>query len=263
MKKLLKHLPTILLTAFLILSTTVVVGIQVSLHGTPWQKYFCYQAAEDYLPAHFPNTDFQIDNVVYNFKTGDYVANISSPSSIDSEFNIYYDPQSKETSDSYDSEVSSKWNTWLRLNEDYNQACKAVFNDMKFSYTSDIAGGDLEALAPEMLTIDQSFDLQQMGSEYGSAIFYAMDEVSMEKACEILLSIRESFDAANVPFKTITFVLQPPKDEWENYPNHDWPSIRVEEFPYKDLYAEGLMERVQKAHDEIMAYYEEMDKQKP
>jgi len=240
----------------------VIVGIQISLHGTPWQKYFCHKAAEEYLPAHFPDRDFKIDNVVYNFKTGDYVANISSPSSVDSEFNIYYDPHSKETRDSYEDVVTSGWNTLMRLDEEYRQTCKAVFNDMNFPYVSDIAGGDLMAMEDVSLPLDHPFDLQSMGKNYGSVTFYAQDEVTMEKACEILLAIREAYDKAGVPFKVIDFVLQPPKDEWQNYPDHDWPAIHVEDFPYEDIYFDDLMERVQKAHDELTAYYEEQDKQK-
>lgn len=262
MKAKLKYLPAVLLSAFLILTVTVIVGIQISLHGTPWQKYFCRKAAEEYLLVHFPDSDFQIDTVVYNFKTGDYVANICSPSSMDSHFQISYDPHHKESRDSYESEVTSGWNTLMRLNEEYRQTCKAVFRSMNPPYVSDIAGGDLLDMEDAIPPLDQAFDLQTMGKNYGSVTFYAQDEVTMERACEILLAIREAYDEAGVPFKTIDFVLQPPKDEWQNYPNHDWPSIHVEDFPYEDIYPDDLMERVQKAHDELTAYYEEQDKLK-
>ncbi len=262
MKNKLKYLPAILLTTFLILSITVGVGVHVSLHGTPWQKYFCRKAAEEYLLVHFPNTDFQIDAVIYDFKGDDYVAKISSPSSVDSEFHIDYDPRSKETRDSYESEVTSGWNTLMRLDEEYHQTCKAVFNDMNFPYVSDIAGGDLMDMEDAIPPLDQPFDLQTMGKNYGSVTFYAQDEVTMDKACEILLAIRKAYDEAGVPFKVIDFVLQPPKDEWQNYPDHDWPRIHVEDFPYEDIYTDGLMERVQTAHDELTAYYAEQDKQK-
>ena len=71
-----------------------------------------------------------------------------------------------------------------------------------------------------------------------------------------MLGIRTEFDKANIPFRAIDFVLQPPLPE-EGPRTGD--SINFDNFPYEDIYEDGLIERIKAAHEELEAYYAEQD----
>ena len=74
----------------------------------------------------------------------------------------------------------------------------------------------------------------------------------------MLLDIKNKFDNSGVTFKAVDFVLEPPKAEGE--PMMSDEQIQIRNFYYSDIYEDGLVERVKKANQETIEYYEEQDK---
>ncbi len=61
------------------------------------------------------------------------------------------------------------------------------------------------------------------------------------RAAEILLFVREYFDTAGLPFYSINFVLEPPRDA-EGHRGDRY--LRLETFLYTNIYEEGLTDRI-------------------
>ena len=69
-----------------------------------------------------------------------------------------------------------------------------------------------------------------------------------------MLTVKEKLDKNNIGFYYIDFVLQKPRQE-DGMPSEDETRINIDYFKWDDIYADGLEERVQTAHDKLTAYY--------
>lgn len=72
------------------------------------------------------------------------------------------------------------------------------------------------------------------------------EDVSPEKAAEILLEIRRLMDGAGVPFHCVDLTLEYPSPENGMDPRPEG-SVEIAVFPYEDIYEENLAERVRNA----------------
>ena len=101
-----------------------------------------------------------------------------------------------------------------------------------------------------------------IGSKHRRAHFYHKEIVSCNGESYLhklgKLYIKNKFDNSGVTFKAVDFVLEPPKAEDE--PMMSDEQIQIRNFYYSDIYEDGLVERVKKANQETIEYYEEQDK---
>ena len=268
------------ITAWFTSIILVIVGALVAFvpFGNPLSKYLVTKNAETYIQENFQDSDFEIEDVAYDFKTGNYYVQVMSPSSGDSSFTIYAGTNGKIGYDTYEDAVVKKWNTAGRINDEYREAVDAVFNNPEFPYDSDIGFGDIDfttddfldyafgtldgppeyAIKTESLELDKVYDVNEFGAKAGHLIVYVYDEdVSHEKLGEILLGIRNIMDEADVSFYVINCVLEYPKPEDDG----EWKEGRVEvmSFLYDDIYKEGLAERVRISDEAAKDYYARLD----
>lgn len=244
--------------------------------GNPISKLLATHTAKTHLTQHYGDTDFQLDEVTYSFKTGGYYAHISSPSSGDSSFSLAITATGRLEWDSYEDRVVSKRNTMERLNAEYRAIVEAVFDAEQFPYDSHISYGDLRELHDvevggseqifgldrTTLVLDQEYDVRGLGRQHGSLVFYAQDEeISPHRAAEILLDITNILAAENVPFYAISFVLEKPRNQ-DGVSSSDMASLHLTDFLCHDIYVEGLAARVQDAHEEAMAHFAALDAEK-
>lgn len=247
-----------------------------ALVGNPVSKMLASRTAKNHLAEVYPGTDYQIDHVSYNFKNGNYVAVVKSPSSKDTVFSLSLTMLGKLRWDSYE-DVTSGFNTAMRLETEYRALVEAVLESPTFPYESDIDYGTLnigpaqkdgsskyggEGASPYFidqseLVLDKVYDIRELGRRAGFVVLYIdSDTVSIEKAAEILLHVKALFDEAGVPFAAIDFVLQYPRPEEGRRPEGD---VRVEGFPYEDIREDGMTERLEAAHRALQEYYAEQD----
>ena len=221
----------------------------------------------------YGDKDYEIERVTYSFKDGSYHAFIVSPSSPDSDFSMSLNMRGKLRWDSYEDRVLSGENTAARINKEYRDATEKVFTSPAFPYYTHIEYGDIEfnsrefagaedlptyGLLTEDLVLDQIYDIRELGKAAGHLVLYVYDEdVSVEKAAEILLEVKHFMDAGGVSFHVIDLVLEYPK------PVDDSPRKegRVEtiEFLYEDIYEEGMVERVAVANEAAIAHHAKAD----
>lgn len=258
----------------------IIAGICVfanALIGNPVSKWLATRTAQKHLEEVYGNTDFEIEKIGFNFKDIDYYVHIKSPSSEDSSFSLRIDMFGNLMLDTYESRVLYGGNTADRLYMEYRALVDEVLEAPDYPFDSYIAFGDLKVgfSAPdvevgvpywpesyvilEKVELDKKYDIRELATKAGYLVVYVQDEVvSVERAAEVLLKLKEVFDYRNVPFYAIDFVLEYPRGEEGG--NIKEGRVNVEDFLYSDIYEEDLVERVRIADAELNAYYEEQDR---
>ena len=262
----------------LVLAIILIIGIGLfanALVGNPVSKFLATKSANEYIEKTYADKDFVVEEVNYDFKTGGYYARVTSPTSIDSHFSLSFNWLGKLELDCYD-DVTTGWNTAMRLEDDYRNAVKAVTESKDFSEKYFIAHGEIPcvlsdypideetpeyALQRKDLVLDKVYDIREVGANHGKLVLYAYDdEVTIERLSELLLDVKNKFDKSGVTFKAVEFVLEPPKEEGQPLMSDE--QIKIRNFYYSDIYEDGLVERVKKANEEAMEYAAEQDKLK-
>ncbi len=270
MKKIIKIIAGI--TAIILIG--ILLFVANGMVGNPVSKTLAKQSASKYIQKNYPNLDLTIERVNYNFKTGSYYALVKSQTSIDTHFDLDISMTGKILYDSYESHVLSGWNTWQRIDSEYRTMVDKVLTSPDFPYDSHIDFGSIEikeadreigpirpvyGLVLEDLELDKDYDVKELAKTAGHiTIYIESEEVTIKKASEILMNLKEIFDKADIPFYAISFVLEKPRKE-DGSPNEDREEIGVNHFLYSDIYEEGLEERVTKAYMELKEYYEKED----
>ena len=261
----------------LIIAIALIVGVfwfANALNGNPISKWLAQRAASAYLEEQYPDTDYYIERLGFSFKSTDYYAHVRSETSMDTQFTLHIDMLGNVFFDTYDDVLRGSI-TARRLEQEYRELTDQIFKNPAFPYPSDIGYGTLEiypqealddpnvndipdyALVQQDLVLDQIYDIRELGRQAGHLIIYVeSDTISFELASQIMLGIRTEFDKANIPFRTMDFVLQLPLPE--EGPRSD-EEVRVEDFRYEDIYQENLIDRIKAAHEELEAYYAEQD----
>lgn len=238
--------------------------------GNPISKIIANHTAKKYVTENYSNMQLEVSDASYNFKTGYYHVQVKSPISKDTYFSISISPLGKVQYDSYEENVIKKFNTYTRLNESYWTKIKDIFEDKEFPYKSDICFGELKEKSLENLSdeytefgpiyglnlseleLDKNYNVNELSKSSGHIVFYAIDDdVSIKKASEILLDIKNILDSQNISFYAIDFTLKKAIS--------DSKSIDVREFLYSDIYEENLENRIKKASDELKEYNKKQD----
>lgn len=257
-------------TVFIMLIVAILLFINFFL-GNPISRSLADKSAKTYIEETYPEMEF--DKSFYNFKDGMYCVFIKSPISIDTHFEIGISRMGEICWDSYEYDVLSKWNTYIRVDREYRSMLVSTFDSNDFFYESNMYFGGLtikekdssEEFGPvyglniEELEIDKIYDLKELGRISGNIELRIEDEeINTKRASEILLNIKDIFDKKDVLFYTIDFSLEKPRTE-EEKTFKDRESFDVREFLYSDLYEEGLIKRLEKAAKDLEEYYKMED----
>lgn len=270
MKK--KSVKKIILSLILVVLIAVLAFFGNAFLGNPVSKALAKNAAEQHLAEVYPDSDFEIEHVSFNFKSSNYNVHIISPSSIDSSFVIMCDMLGKVHTDSYDYGVTKRGNTSLRLTFLYRDAVDSVLEGEDISFDTHIGFGDIEfitsdyvdspdtpyyALVSDELVLDKEYDIKELAKKAGHLTVYVYDDtVTVERLAEMLLELRAAFDKADLPFYVIDFVLEYPKNDDGTFKEG---RVEVMTFLYEDIYEEGLVDRVSESNQKAVEYYAEMD----
>ncbi len=253
----------------------VIVFFANAFFGNPVSRALAKSTAEKYLAETYDGTDYYIDDVRFNFKTGAYHAFIKSPSSIDTEFSLYMTMSGKLRLDTYE-DVENRFTTAQRLDAEYRKLTDSVFESADFPYSCSISFGSLEihpdeyinsgyddipdyAINQKELELDKVYDINELGKKAGRLVIYVeSDTVTAEKAAETMLGIKGVFDAEGVSFAAMDFVLEHLKPASGDKAGEE---VRVENFSYDEITEEGLAERIAEADKVLREKYEQMDKE--
>ncbi len=100
-----------------------------SFLGNPVTSFFAGQRIDTHISQNFSFLDLKKEKVFYDFKTGNYTMRVQDTCSRDTHFSVYYNPQTKETGDTYASDMLSGTNTVLRLEEEYSLLLKSLLQN--------------------------------------------------------------------------------------------------------------------------------------
>lgn len=238
------------------------------LLGNPLSRYLADRTAKGHLEEVYGETDFYIDRLSFSFKDTCYHAHILSKTSIDTDFSLTIDMFGMLRQDTYSS-VLSGFTTARRLEQAYRELTDPLLNPDIYPiaygsleiYPSEALGSpDLPAhyILQDTLIVDGVYDIRELGRQAGNLTVYVdTDTLTAECAAQVLLHIRQDFDAAGVPFKTVDLTLQYPRPD-DDSPRPDG-YFGVREFLYEDIHTEDLTQRLENAFAALKAYYEKMD----
>ncbi len=263
------------LTAFVLIGG--ILWFANGLLGNPISKAIANNTAKKYIEENYYDMNLEVSDAFYSFKSGSYYVDVKSPTSKDTYFSISISSLGKIEYDSYEDNVIKKFNTYIRLNELYDKKIQSVFDNNEFPYKSDISYGELREMTSKdsdseytefgpayglnlsELELDKDYNINKIGKKSGHIVFYAQDEdISIKRASEILLDIKNILDEKNVSFHAIDFTLEKPREGEQVNPEDK--SISIEQFLYSDIYENGIENRMKKAIDNLQKHYEEQDK---
>ena len=280
-----KKFAKILCRISIIVATALVLYIAFAFFGNPMSYLIAKKNASNFMEENFGDSHFKISHVNHDFKTGSYYAYVDSPTSQDSYFTIYFNEWGRYRYDSYE-DVTNKYTTFYRLNNQYWDFVRKNAADRNSRFDISIYFGDIKAagvyeiytyidengeiveytldkeygLVISTLELDKEYDIYQIGRNCGCITLYIHDpEVTVERAAELLLEVKDYLDASNVPFYAIDFNLCAPRNE-EGQLIGD--QITLFEFLYSDIYEDGLVDRVQESWEITQKHYAIQDKEK-
>ncbi len=242
----------------------------LAFFGSPVSAVICKISAEKYVAENYPG--YHVEKTGYNFKDCDYYAHINMEGKKDAKFRIDMDWWGNVTYDSYQHSVSNGSNTSYRISREYNRIVEEILLPEQTEFISDIFFADIvtdnyganddtdsrHIFPTEELIADKEYDYTQLGYKYGHIVMYARDEdVSVERACEILLYVKQKLKENDIGFYTIDFTLKKPKKDGRPYESE---RINVNSFKYEDIYAENFEERLIIAHNRLETHHMEQDK---
>lgn len=267
-KKILAFLAGVVLLVFLLVFAS-------SFLGNPVSWLLARHSAKKRLAEVYSGTDYQLTSVNYNFKEGGYNAQIESPSSMDTYFYFAIDGWGRVQYDSYEYQVLERENTISRLQDQYREMADEVLEASDIPYKLWVAYGDLctgvdesmeEYHLPAMdtrdLELDGQYDVRELASKYGKLVVgIEDDEITEERAAELILDIKDRMDKAGVPFYWMDFSLQYFRPEEGGGPMKP-EQIDMHVVPYDEIRQEDILQKVQQWSKETQEYYERMDNEK-
>ena len=242
--------------------------------GNPVSWMLAKHAAEKYLAEQYAGTDYQLSGVNYSFKDAKYLAYVESPSSPDTHFGIMLTGWGTLVYDEFENYVTSGWNTWQRLDEEYRELVDSILDDPDLPYKITIGFGSIctqgemgeefqqSWLDMSTLELDGKYDIRETASRYGKLVVYIEDaETTEERAAELLLDLKKRMDAANVPFARVDFSLEAFRPE-QGGTQISQDRVDLMMVPYEEICEEGLAEKVHIWEEKTEAFYKSMDAEK-
>jgi len=254
--------------AALCLALLLVAGVCLvanGLVGNPISKAITKSKAEDYLAQNMPGEGYSVEAVTFDFKNGGYHAHVAVDSSLDKHFTLSFSHLGELTESDYEYRVLNRQNVANRLFFEYRAAVDAILNSPAYPYGIYLGFGDLEFYHEDIagslgygdLALDSVYNVGAMGKTNGFLTLYIdSDEVTAQKAAEVLLNTKQLMSTAGIEFYSVYLVLQhPPFDKEKPYERPEG-DIHLKDFLSTDIYEQGLISRVEKCAEDTREYYQ-------
>ena len=218
-----------------------------ALNGNPVSYALAKKNAEAYTKENYPG--YVVNSVAYNFKLGNYTAEIVKPDSEDCHFMASFGLDGKYQNDNYESSVVKGHNTMARLNMRYRSLVSTVLQSPAYPYASKIGYGELIfesddceydfSLPKSILEPDALYDVSALAEKGGLLTVYVdAEEKTPERAAEVLLELNSLMERGGAAFYAVDLALT----------SEDGDDYLVGNFHRSDIYGDGLVERVRENH---------------
>lgn len=220
------------------------------------------ERARNHLQQVYPEKDFVIDNAYYVFKDNCYRVKISSPSSRDSYFSLDFDLKTYDLiRDSYEADVLSGYNTRKRLVEEYCAVVEPALKQIEglrlisadlCCYSEEEARGKYfspQGLKTETLIFDYSYEIKNIGKEYGYIeISFSEESLSVERCLDRLMEVHIQLAEDGGDYFVISIELEHISSEKER------ESFGIYGITKEDLFCEDPLSRLQEMWTEQEAH---------
>ena len=253
-----------------IVSAVLILLVLNFICGNPVSAALAKNNAQTVADLRFGKGEYLADAVGYWIEDAEYFVTMRKPDCPDAKFSMNFGSFGNYRYDTYDSDVQRRGNVFLRINADYTalaqDAVRAVFTEDPHNYCfGEILTGDDAAaigekgLLPEEIALGQIFDYASLGKQSGRIVLLLDDGVldtavspgngdiamlSAENLAEIMLRVKAAMDAHNVTFRLISVSIT---DRSSAGDGTGYASVGVWDFPYDQINAEGLAERIAEA----------------
>ncbi len=223
-----------------------------TLFGDPRDERRAIAAAEQYVASTYPHIELSpLGAGLQIWGSDTYVVTLVSQASEDTQFDVVVNGDGAIIADYYD-QVLSGMVTFNRLNTEYRPLVETALRSLSFKHDLyeevltlyEGEGSAEEALDPATLILDHPYDIKQIGRDHGSLVIWIEGEnATAQHASERMRDVKRVLDEADVPFRTLLISIQDG--------NESFYSGRVNA---EDIDEEALAERLQRNHDERMAF---------
>lgn len=225
--------------------------VTMAFTGNPISKLLANRTADKYIEDNYPDLKLTKEDSFYNFKDGNYLVKYLDEESLDIHFNIETDYLGRLRYDGYQEDVLSKWNTRMRLDEEYGNYVESIVRgNLDYDFDMIIAGtfGDEENKEDlSQLEIDMDFDLHNLPFKEYLTIYMYEDKRSWDRLAEVILEVDSLMEEEDLNILEYTIVLQEERDE----EGRRRESLGVYEFPKGDLDSEDLPKRLEESFIEF------------
>lgn len=237
-----------------VVASVMIIGVIFFVNAMldyPLYYPFVKMKAEKYIAENYGAEGYVLES--FKDYRGAYVAEAVKPGSLDGHFSVSYFADGSNAIDGYRFAVLERFNVMNRLDKQYNDFVKTVFESPLFPYSikytdqglyfkSDRSTSqkDEGRIPTDILVLDGLYDIQELGEMGGHLkIVINTDQLTPEFAAEALLKIDSFLKRGGVTYYYIDLQLQDPALGAGENNIYD-----INNFRRSDIYEEGLVERV-------------------
>ncbi len=189
--------------------------ITMALTGNPISKILATRTADKYIAEKYSDLKVHREETYYNFKDGNYGVKYTDRKSKDIHFTIGTDYLGRLSYDGYEKDVLSKWNTRLRLENEYSNYVEKIIRDnLDFNYDMVLPstfGEEEKDKQISKLKIDMIFDLENIPFEQEITLYIYEENRTWERLAEVILEVNELMEEKNLDISKYTIVLGEPR----------------------------------------------------
>lgn len=219
-------------------ATVVLIGAVLFLTnaftGNPISAAIADRYIDRYIEEKYgflPELDYKETNASYNFKLGKYGKYIQSKSSQDTGFWAGY--HDGACMDEYESYVEGRFNTWNRLNREFDKRIQAIIAE-QFPYETDMVLGGLGGNAGDMkdsLQVDMELDIHNLPLPGTLTAYILTDEVNKVFLSHRILELTGIMKKNQIQIDYYSVIVEEPRDEEGRW----GAAIHTYEIPYSDI----------------------------
>lgn len=250
-----KRIGTILTVILLLFVFGTIFLFFNSFFGNPVSASIAKYKISRYVKKEYPDKDLDISKAQYNFKNHDYFCIVQSKDIKDMRFQISL--SGKNIRDSYEFDVAGKYQTFVRLTNEFDKKVEALI-ESAFPYPTDILIADFDKSDGifSNLSLDMPLDITNPPYPAYLTVYMFSEEISYDFLCARLLELHNLMQTNRIPFELYTLVIREPMPDGEK-PNPDGESLHLFDFPVEKLESEDLIAAIK---EHMKAYENEHDK---
>ena len=240
-----KKVLRVVVILFVLLLISFIFSVVDAFVGNPISKAIASHKINDYVKENYHDLDLELSKTSYNFKFDEYFAIAQSKTSADTHFDISY--SKGNVTDTYSTDVLSGWNTFQRLDEEFNRVVEQLITD-NLPYDYDMLFGGLDKKGEyqsKNLSLDMKLDYTKLPLDGSITAYIYTEDVSWENVAKISLEIDKLMKANDIRIDQYDVILEPLSRKEDKTGD----SLGIYEFP-QSLFAEDNLPQIMKGYYE-------------